>query len=126
MNNTLELLKGLGKVAEPFLHVFTKEPGMLDIEEQFIYAEFEGCEGDISELRDTVSYLSGEIIVEGVISVRGGHFYVGDYQLQPNDDVEYIFDDRWVRTWLVRFLNEDYLDLSGLSVDSKIYARVRK
>lgn len=74
MNNTLELLKGLGKVAEPFLHVFTKEAD----------------------------------------------------QLQPNDDIEYIFDGRWVRTWLVRFLNEDYLDLSGLSVDSKIYARVRK
>jgi len=78
MERTFEILKTLGKSAEPFFRVYEKGPDMLDMEEKFIRSELEGCEGDISELRNTISYLSRGIKAEGELHVRGGHFFVGE------------------------------------------------
>ena len=117
----------MGTKTNKFVKILQMDPADRGMEEEFIFVELTECYGDEAELLDTVSYLSKEIWLEGEVTVKGAHFYLGDHRLMDNEDFEFEIDGTWCRSRVLTIMNEDYIELFGLRPGKdKIRARMRK
>lgn len=127
MNQTIDILKSMGGIADNFVKILEMDPADRGMEEEFIFVELTECYGDEVELLDTIEYLLKEIWIEGEIEVKGAHYYLGNHRLMDNEDFEFEIDGTWCRSKVLTIMNEDYIELFGLRPGKdKIRARMRK
>lgn len=127
MHQTIELLKKMGKYTEQFIRILEMDPEKRDMEQDFIYVELIECQGEEEELYETVEYLMKDIWIEGEITIKGAHFYLGDHRLTEYEEFEFEIDGTWCRSKVLTIRNEDYIELFGLKPGKDtIKARMRK
>lgn len=127
MNRTIDILKRMGTETDKFVKILEMDPADRGMEEEFVFVEFTECYGNEKELVDTVEYLLKEIWLEGEITVKGAHYYLGDHRLMDDEDFEFEIDGTWCRSKVLTIMNEDYIELFGLRPGKdKIWARMRK
>lgn len=106
---------------------YKKEKSELNMDERFIYDELLGVLDIATELEGVVKYLNGEIVTEGMLRASSGRLFIGEYQIEHYDNVEFILDGDWVRTDISKVNGEYYIDLYGKRLNKdEIYARIRK
>lgn len=78
-----------------------------DKEENFLNVELMGIISDLSFVCECIDYINKPVEIKGIVNIKGGRFFINNFELKNNDTVEISNNGYWIKINILE-INGDY------------------